>query len=343
MQHIKNQVWAKTRFFTRNNVLHSVTTLVLNGSPKTFRLSIPLEPIDKALRAYHQRMHADDAASVSGSVWSDMKKTGRAIGRSKLVKRIHNTSKSVIKSNITAGVFATAAVVFPPAGVPALAAYAATRTAVEGVDEADRQIRKYKKAGRDAKRMLGLTKKASKKIKRTALKKRGGFKVSAKIRRALMRMPYKKRVKVVRRLIARRLKTNVRSRLVIARGIAAMKMLAYASSPRGKTRLRKAIKKKKRILGAVSRMKKMARRGTPAQRVDATKRLAILTLVAKENRRIKDIAKNAQGGTRGVLISERGGLVPGTYARSQGAQGVLYTPGGYTRGRYAAIAGCACI
>jgi len=63
-----------------------------------------------------------------------MAKTVKSVAKSKLVKQIAETSKKVIKSKVTAGIVSTMAVVYPPVGVPAAAAYAAANVALSYIE-----------------------------------------------------------------------------------------------------------------------------------------------------------------------------------------------------------------
>lgn len=61
-------------------------------------------------------------------------KTVKSVAKSKLVKQIASTAKKVIKSKVTAGIISTMAVVYPPVGIPAAAAYAAANMALAAVE-----------------------------------------------------------------------------------------------------------------------------------------------------------------------------------------------------------------
>jgi hypothetical protein len=61
-------------------------------------------------------------------------KTVQSVAKSKLVKQIGETAKKVIKSKVTAGIVSTMAVVYPPVGIPAAAAYAAANVALAAIE-----------------------------------------------------------------------------------------------------------------------------------------------------------------------------------------------------------------
>ena len=85
-------------------------------------------------------MQQQRGARVGGWPGSFINKV-KKIAKSKLVSQVAKTVKSVVQSKITGAAIGAAAVVFPPVGVPAAAAYATANTALAALDKAS-QIKK---------------------------------------------------------------------------------------------------------------------------------------------------------------------------------------------------------
>lgn len=363
-----NKVWAKTRFHTKDNILHSVTTLVVNGNPEIFRFSINLQPIQQYLKARHAEMHGGTMVgwSLKGgwrSVTRGIKKTAKSIGRSKLIKKITGTTRKVIKSNVTAGILSgvavTAAAVFPPSAavtLPAMAAYTQARAAVEAYDAGVATAKKVKKKLVSVARMVGLTKrrkrrKVSKKVasklrrlkslspaakSRMAKKiRRLSPKVQARLRRFASRLRNAKKKRGASRLTkkqqARLALTAIANNLAKGKRITRKGVAARKSLRRNKKKYRLAILKKRRVLGIARKLRKASRSRNPKIRLAAAKQRAIMHVVAQENVRFKDIMS---AGTQGVLIDPHGNISSGSYERLGAGPDLLYTPQGTTRGQY---------
>lgn len=60
----------------------------------------------------------------------------KKVGKSKLLSKVADSVKGVVKSKLTGAALGATAVVFPPVGVPAAAAYATANAAIAAIEEA---------------------------------------------------------------------------------------------------------------------------------------------------------------------------------------------------------------
>jgi len=102
------------------------------GAPRTITAQVDLRPIARALRHWYAHHRG---VRVSGWPGSFLKKVGK-IARSKLVANVAQAVKSVVQSKVTGAALGAAAVVFPPVGVPAAAAYATANAALAAIERA---------------------------------------------------------------------------------------------------------------------------------------------------------------------------------------------------------------
>lgn len=147
-------VWVKTRFYRDGNFLCATVYSVAAGEPKIVELRVDVRPIARAVMRAHLELHQKSADKASlrgkplvgwslGKMWKGVKKTAKAIGRTKLVKGVVAVTKTVAKAAKTVakskafGAVLGVAAVFPltaPFAAPALGAYAAANAAVKGVE-----------------------------------------------------------------------------------------------------------------------------------------------------------------------------------------------------------------
>lgn len=142
-----NEVWLKTYIRQEGNFLVATTHMAVAGEPVMFEVKLNLAKLEQALLNYHRRLHANtEAGQISGCVGCDIeigglgswiKKAAKKTGISKIAKTIGKTANGIVRSKITGGIIAAAAVVFPPVGVPAAGAYAAANTALMLMDKAN--------------------------------------------------------------------------------------------------------------------------------------------------------------------------------------------------------------
>jgi hypothetical protein len=129
-------VSAKGRYWREGHLLKALIHVqAAGGAPKTITAQVDLRPIASALKKWHRAQHAR-GARVGGWPGSFIKAV-KKIGKSKLVSQVAKGVKSVVQSKITGAAIGAAAVVFPPVGVPAAAAYATANAAMAVIDKAN--------------------------------------------------------------------------------------------------------------------------------------------------------------------------------------------------------------
>lgn len=152
----------KTCFYREGHLLHAVTTMVKDGDCEVFKASVDMRPIARAIARYHARLHTrgTEVGSIFGSISHAVSSVSHAVSHaassvahSQLVNAIGKQVKSAVKSKITGGIIAATAVVFPPVGVPAAAAYATANAALALVDNGKKvadKVRAIATTGSDA-------------------------------------------------------------------------------------------------------------------------------------------------------------------------------------------------
>lgn len=145
---VRGRFWREGPYFKA--LVHVQTA---GAEPKTISAEVDLRPIMRALHRWHRREHGVHVGGFPGSFFKAVKK----IGKSKLLGDVANAVKSVVKSKITGAVISAAAVVFPPVGVPAAAAYATANAALAVLDKANaikNQAKSVLATGSQAEKML---------------------------------------------------------------------------------------------------------------------------------------------------------------------------------------------
>jgi hypothetical protein len=129
-------VSVKGRYWREGHFLKALVHVQAAGAaPKTVSAQVDLRPIAAAVKKWHRRQHAQGVhvGGWPGSFINAVKK----VAKSKLVSQVASSVKSVVQSKITGAVVGAAAVVFPPVGVPAAAAYATANAAMAALDKAN--------------------------------------------------------------------------------------------------------------------------------------------------------------------------------------------------------------
>lgn len=128
------------RFTIQNGKLCGDIRLCCMGkAPCMLKVEIELQPIIEALRAWHQKEHANVSGSPEfGSFFSSIGKLAKKIGHAALHNVVIDAAKAVAKSPITGAIVSVAAVAFPPVGAPALAAYAVANRAVNAMESGEK-------------------------------------------------------------------------------------------------------------------------------------------------------------------------------------------------------------
>ncbi len=126
----------KTCFYREGPYMHVIATLISNGDVEVFKGSVDLRPISAAIARKHAELHGEDSVQVAG-FFSSIAHAVNSIGHVKLIRGIANGIKDVAKSKAFGVVLGATAIVFPPVGAPALAAYAVAKTATGVIEEAN--------------------------------------------------------------------------------------------------------------------------------------------------------------------------------------------------------------
>jgi hypothetical protein len=145
---VRGRYWREGPFFKA--VVHVQTA---GAAPKTITAEVDLRPIVRALHHWYRKKHGVHIGGWPGSFFKEVKK----IGKSKLLGDVAQAVKSVVKSKLTAAAIGAAAVVFPPVGLPAAAAYATANAALSVLDKANAiksQAKSVLASGSAAEKML---------------------------------------------------------------------------------------------------------------------------------------------------------------------------------------------
>jgi len=127
-------VSVRGRFWREGPIFKAVVHVQTAGAaPKTISVEVDLRPIMRALHDWYRRKHGVHIGGFPGSFFKAVKR----VGKSKLLKSVAGAVKSVVKSKLVGAAIGAAAVVFPPVGLPAAAAYATANAALTALDKAN--------------------------------------------------------------------------------------------------------------------------------------------------------------------------------------------------------------
>ena len=147
-------VSVRGRFWREGPMFKAVVHVQTAGAaPKTISVEVDLRPIMRALHDWYRRKHGVHIGGFPGSFFKAVKK----VGKSKLLGSVAGAVKSVVQSKLTGAAIGAAAVVFPPVGLPAAAAYATANAALAALDKANaakNEARKVLASGTAAEKML---------------------------------------------------------------------------------------------------------------------------------------------------------------------------------------------
>ena len=117
----------KGRYWRDGRYLKAVVHVQAAGlEPKTIAAQVDVARIARALKQWHQQQRG---VHIGG--WPDsFVRAVRKIAKSKLTSQIASSVKSVVRSQVTKAAVGATAIVFPPVGVPAAAAYATANAAL---------------------------------------------------------------------------------------------------------------------------------------------------------------------------------------------------------------------
>ena len=128
-------VSVKGRYWREGPFLKATVHIQAAGSaPKKITAQVELRHIARAVTRW-PAAQSHRGVRVGGWPGSYLNKV-KSIAKSKLVAQVGHAVKSVVQSKITGAVVGAAAVVFPPVGVPAAAAYATANAALAALDNA---------------------------------------------------------------------------------------------------------------------------------------------------------------------------------------------------------------
>ncbi len=119
-------------FYRQGPYLHAIVTLVKDGEVDVFKGSLDVRPIASALKKYHAQMHG--SSEVSG-IFSSISHAISSVGKAKILKSIASDIKG--KSGSFSAKAGATAIVFPPIGLPAAAAFAVAKSSIAVIDEAN--------------------------------------------------------------------------------------------------------------------------------------------------------------------------------------------------------------
>lgn len=377
----KTGVWVKTLFRVDGPYLCATTYLVAAGEPRVFELKIDLRPLEEVARKVHERLHARQAAlaTVSGQpvvgfslakAWKGIKKTAKKIGKSKLVKAIGKGVKAVVDSKITGAIMTGVSIAVPVVGVPALAAYAAAKTAsnaihtgkklIDGANQAKNLIARGASAAKNAVSTQARGTLAAKQAVTKAAQAKAIVNKAAGVQQALLAAGNTVKANAAAQAKARaataasknvaaakqvavQTKTVVSSALpIVAKAEALKKKLA---DPKVRAQLMTIKNRAASAQNMVQSIKQKQLFGTPEEKLEAQKSAAIMNITARNEVRLKAIADVNAGGLPAMLIDRQGRIIPGRYRVEAKAPGknadVLYMgPNKYAQtGRFTKVAG----
>lgn len=129
------------RFQHRGEWLVGVAQLQGHGKPVTVRVRAHLPTIERALLRMLRRSLPPGAAQQVGffgglkKAFRKVKKAVKKVAVNKVTKAVYKASRKVMKSPITKVALGAAAVVFPPVGIPAAAAFTAANGVLDQVEK----------------------------------------------------------------------------------------------------------------------------------------------------------------------------------------------------------------
>lgn len=305
----KRPLYLQTRVYRCGSKLKAVTHMVIDGHPRVINAEVDLKPIARQLarRARNQaRIHGERI--TVGKFGDKFKRWVDKVGKSKLVKdiskgvqQVGKIAKDVIKSPITKGIVGGVAAVFPPVGVPALAALATANVAISVVDQAGRVAKTVGNAVDTVKR-------------------------GAQVVQAVAKLPKNKRRAALER--------NPRAATVLRQTASAKRTIAKAKANRGSLMLLKARSDK-----AKAQLKKIALQAKfskdPVKRDHARKLAAVVKIAVNARRQSELAAAKAKGAEQGLFFDKHGRMRRGRFrATAKGSSGFFYRGGKAATGSF---------
>lgn len=125
------------RIWREGTVLKARAVIVAAGQPATVECQVDLKKVYKWLvdNGHVQVTQGDSVNGFPGSVFKAVGKIVKKVGHAVLNNKLMDGIKAVVKSKYTAAALGVAAIAFPPVGVPAAAAFAASNVALSAIDK----------------------------------------------------------------------------------------------------------------------------------------------------------------------------------------------------------------
>lgn len=204
-----NGVWMKTHLYVENGSLHAKTFLSVSGSPQILHVEVPIAKIASLVERYHRSLHGGKISGciggdcVGGCVGCDENdvEVGRRHKRRKILRLaklsvIRKTMRKVkrVMSKIVKPLVTAAAIVYPPVGLPALAAYKSADAALRGIEKGSNAVNSASKLIEHGKKVKNRTvsKLIAKATGKGLFKKHGKSKVLNAIKRLAKKAVAKK-------------------------------------------------------------------------------------------------------------------------------------------------------
>lgn len=125
------------RIWREGTVLKARAVIVAAGQPATVECQVDLKKVYKWLvdNGHVQVTQGDSVNGFPGSVFKAVGKIVKKVGHAVLNNKLMDGIKAVVKSKYTAAALGVAAIAFPPVGMPAAAAFAASNVALSAIDK----------------------------------------------------------------------------------------------------------------------------------------------------------------------------------------------------------------
>lgn len=334
-------VWVKTQFKVEGNYLYATTYLVAAGEPQVFSLRVDLRPLEQIAAKVHERLHQKKMAlarvngepvigfSLSGA-WRSVKKTAKKIGKNKIVKAVSTGVKAIVRSKAVGVALTGLAVVVPPVGIPAVAAYAAANAALVAYDGG----KKLYNTATEAKRVIDDGKKALAGASTTKA-------VDTAKAKAAISTNTAKGLDMAKKLAMHAKQTATAAAPIVAKAQRIEQKLASPQVKAKLTTIKNRADSAKKLFSDIATKTKFA---TGVDQLQAMKDRAIVNVTAKNRARLAALADVNAGGLPSLLIDNKGRIRPGRYRVVAKAPGkrpdVLYQGAGKMQtGVFAKIAG----
>lgn len=296
-------VWLKVHFYMDGPFMKATVYTVTGGDAEVFNLKVDTRPIAAKVAKYHQALHKNEAV-VSGTMFENLSKVVKKVGRGKLTNQVFTVSKGLATK-------AKCKAMTPnmPVSDVALAAFASARKGVDAVDA---------------------NAKMQKALKTTAANLKGFIAV----KNVLGKMTKDQKVKAMKN-------PTVKSAVVkgIGAKFAAARFVKAGGPAKAKTLQKNAMTAAKNF-AVLSRATKSA---NPAVKAEAKTMAKVVSIAAKARQKTKNVTDNSKGGMPGLVLDTRGRLRKGKFTRRTPGKGeltqVMLARGGVQTGIFDKVSG----